>query len=648
MVDFPAELNRDHIWHVLNANRRAFDRGAQAKDEVTRRCDPLEAELAAARAETERLVASASWRLTRPLRSIMQIALSSRRAPDKKPTVEPVVTPTHSMAHTSQLDYATWIRTEEAELRDAIKRQERGRGFVKVARLGVVLVKRSSAPLDGALLASFPAGCTILVLDGSESVSLATEAHDRIQIRSVAPDLPGNEVVSFALKVLDVDFFCFLDARDRLSPHALALVADAISRDPQLDLIFADEDWLDPNEVRTRPFFKPAFDLELLRGCDLFGPFTFLRTDLVHRFGSVTGPAWHYDLTSRIAASVRRESIHRIPAVLCHRVASTAEQDAQRAAVIARQLERGGIDARVVGIPSHPEWTRVIYALPQPAPMVSIIVPTRDHAELLQACTTSLLANTAYERFELLVVDNGTLEPDAIALLTDLARDPRVRVLSRPGPFNWSALNNYAASQAAGAFLLLLNNDTVILQSNWLSEIISHAVQPGVGAVGAKVLYPDGRVQHAGLTTDRTGLPRHLLRFASENPVARSSMLELTREVWGLTGACLAISRQVLLSVGGFNEALPIGSNDVDLCLRLTAFGYRLVWTPWAQVEHRELATRGPSVTLEQHARVREEIDRMTRDWGSLLFNDPYLHPALDPTDDSLPFRRLSDDRQTA
>ena len=625
----PGSPDRDIAWHLLQANRRSFDSPVPSPRAVADRMADLEAALAAAQEDIASLRASTSWRLTRPLRWLIQ-NLRPRRSPpvenrDRAPPLPP-------------LDYAAWIRSEESTRKRGLDQPRRGQRPVLAPRLGFVLLGADGVLPDPVLLAGCPASCTILVL-GKAAAAPGLGLDDRVRFAPLPPDATGAHAIAVALRMLDVDLLCFLDVRDRLAPDALDRVADVLARHPQLDLVFADEDWLDAEGRRVQPFFKPGWDAELQRGRDLIGPFAFLRTSLVRTADVAAGTAWQYDLASQVAAASRPERIHRIPAVLCHRVAPPPGY-AARQAVVTAQLKRSGVTAAVEAVGDAPDLQRVIYDVPYPAPLVSIIVPTRDRADLLRVCAAGLLQGTRYERFELLIVDNGTREPEALALLAMLAEDDRVRVLRRPGAFNWSALNNEAATQANGDILLLLNNDVAVLQPDWLTELVSQAIQPGVGAVGAKLLYADGRVQHAGLTTDFTGLPRHLLRYAPGDVAGPFELLGVAREVWGVTGACLAIPRQVFSSIGGLNEALPLSCNDVDLCLKLTAYGYRIVWTPWAELEHPELTSRGPDTTPEQHARAREEIDRLVRDWGSLVSEDPYLHPALDAADEQLAFRR--------
>jgi GT2 family glycosyltransferase len=452
------------------------------------------------------------------------------------------------------------------------------------------------------------------------------------------PDGSGPAIIDAALAQMDVDYICFLDAADRLEPDAVTLAADELARDPALDVVFADEDWLDANGDRERPFLKPGWDEDLQRGTDLLGPFALLRTSLVRQQDVPPGPAWQYQLASRVAFASQPERIRHIPMILCHRSARPHGQNAAHVAVVRAELARDGIAAQAIPIEDMPGWQRVIYDIPQPAPLVSIIVPSRDRADLLSVCADGILKNTAYDHLEFLIVDNGTCAPDALSLLDRLAQDRRVRVLKSPGPFNWATLNNHAAAQAAGEVLVLLNNDIAIHRSDWLTELVAQALRPRVGAVGAKLLYPDGRLQHVGLSTVfSTGIPRHLLHFAPDSS-GPFGLLGVAREVWGVTGACIATRRSVFLEIGGLNEALAVSCNDVEFCVRLRASGYRILWTPWAELEHREQASRGNDVTPEQQALAVDEIARLRRDWGNLMRDDPHYPPALDSRTELLPF----------
>jgi len=490
------------------------------------------------------------------------------------------------------LNYTQWIAGHEAGIRRLLGRQLPGNGRVWAPRLALILLP-GEMPLP-----ETPEGCVILRLDRADAYGLALET--------------------------EADFIGFHDPRDRLAPDALAMMREAVARAPRAGLAFADEDWLDESAARIDPFFKPGWDAEVARGRDLIGPFAFFSARLLRAAVRPEGEAWRADLARQIAALAGPEQILHVPAVLCHRVAPPPPF----AGALRAQLVRDGVAARLEALPDAVELHRVLYDLPA-EPLVSILICTRDRADLLRTCMDGILHGTDYGRLEIILIDNGSLAPDALALLEALAADPRVTVLREPGQFNWAALNNAAAARAAGEILLLLNNDIAVREPGWLRELVAQAVQPGVGAVGAKLLYPDGRIQHAGLSVDGAGVPAHLHRLAAPDAPGMGGMLRLAREVWAVTGACMAVPRAVFAALGGLNEALPIACNDVEFCLRLGAAGYRIIFTPWAVLAHHEQATRLPDTTPEKRERARGELDRLLRDWGVLALHDPYLNPNL-------------------
>ena len=278
----------------------------------------------------------------------------------------------------------------------------------------------------------------------------------------------------------------------------------------------------------------------------------------------------------------------------------------------------------------HPDPpARVRHLVPDPAPLVTVIIPTRDQAGLLSRCLHGLLRKTDYPALEILIVDNGSRERATLRLFQRLAHHPNVRVLPRSTAFNWSALNNFAASQARGEVLLLLNNDIAVRHSDWLGELVSQACRPDVGVAGAKLLYPDGRVQHAGITLGAHGVASHVMRFAYGNEPGYMNMLDCVRSVAAVTGACAAIRRRVWDEVGGLDESLAVTYNDVDLCLRVRARGYRAVYTPFAELTHREAVTRGFDDTPERQARALAERERFCATWGEQACRDPCISPNL-------------------
>ena len=629
------------ILRLNEANRVSFDSPQPAPGAAERESGALHARLAASRAEAatlrlriHALETSTSWKLTGPLRQVLSWLKSS---PPPPPPASPV-----ARVEAEVPTYERWVEVDEPAALSALSADRPGGQAIRPQRLGVVLLPGPDAAAALArLLEPRVEGCQILAFVTDGDLPDHVRANDNAMICPVPPGFSPAHVVLLASQNLDVDLLCFLDPRDVIASTALFQVATAAARYPEADIVFADEDWADEDGMvaarRVRPFFKPGWDAELQRSRDLLGPFTFFRLALVREAVVEAGPAWRYDLANQVARSTRPERILHIPAVLCHRRAPPPDAAAMREAAEAA-MRREGTAARAV--PAADMIHRMIYPLPRPAPLVSVIIPTRDHPELLGTCTDALLRRTDYDALELLIVDNGSTEAAALFLLDRLAADSRVRVLRAPGPFNWSALNNRAAHEARGEVLLLLNNDIDALEPDWLTVLASHAIQPGVGAVGPKLLYPDGRVQHAGLTTTMAGLPQHLFRFAGAADAGPFELMAAARSVWAVTGACLAIARDVFYAAGGLNEALPVAYNDVDLCMRLTALGYRIVWTPWACLEHRELASRQSDHSSGRRDAVREELDRLLRDWGRFVLHDPFFNSNLDLENEQLCFGR--------
>ena len=355
-----------------------------------------------------------------------------------------------------------------------------------------------------------------------------------------------------------------------------------------------------------------------------------------------------YDLALRIAEAVPAERIRHIPAILYHWRQRTQAKSFSESALdqcleaarkaVAEHLERTGVSGAVVTpLVNAPAYLSVKRPLPSPAPLVSVLIPTRDRAELLKQCVHGVLRQTKYKSLEVIIIDNDSAEPETHALLKRLARDKRVRVISAPGPFNYSAINNMAVGHAKGEVLLFLNNDVAVIEPNWLGEMVAQAVRPEVGAVGAGLLYSDGRVQHGGVVLGVGGIAGegavagHL--YAGARSISKSyfNHLRLARNVSAVTAACMAVRKEVFLQAGGFDEAnLAVAFNDVELCLKIGALGYQLIWTPRATLYHLESASRGSDLEPEVIGRFRNEIAYMRSRWGQVLDNDPFYGPNFD------------------
>lgn len=445
-----------------------------------------------------------------------------------------------------------------------------------------------------------------------------------------------------ALALASGEWVALLDHDDVLAPHALQTMADAIAAHPDSDLFYSDEDKLDAGGQRHDPYFKPDFSVELLRGQNFVSHLGVYRGTAVRAVGGFRigyEGSQDYDLTLRVVARTKAPVIH-VPHVLYHwrmhpsaATFSTTQIDrATNAARRALHEQAFNLGETVTVTGGIDNYHRVVPADPPRWPRVSVIVPTRDQPDLLRACVEGLLERTAYDDLELIVVDNGSRDPATLALLARLARDGAM-VLRDDGPFNYPRLNNLAAERATGDILLLLNNDVEVTGPGWLRELVRAALRPKVGAVGARLLYPDGTVQHAGVVLGLGGVAGHVCIGAAAGDPGPFGLLHLSREVGAVTGACMAVARAAWLAVGGMDaDNLAVAFNDVDLCLRLRAAGYRIVFTPYAELIHHESKSRGSDFADDQVARFMAEIAYMQRRWASELARDPFfsLNHSLD------------------
>ncbi len=466
-----------------------------------------------------------------------------------------------------------------------------------------------------------------------EELSRLAATEPRLRITLAPPagaDRAGPLLVGLA--AARGDLLCFLDAGDELAPSALSEVQAGFAANPDATLLYSDEDRI-ANGRRFAPRFKTAYSADAMLAGNAIGQLAVFRRALIEAAGAWTaGPLPISDLASRAARIAGPARIHHLAAVLCHR--ANAPQDWPAAA-----LRPAGQDGSRPGRngPAAATWPHPLPELPVPPPLVSIIVLTRDHAGLLAACSEGVLDRTDYPALDLLVVDNGSTEAAALDLLGRLERRPGVRVLRRPGAFNFASLNNDAAGQAKGDVLVLLNNDTEVLRPDWLSEMVTHALQPDVGAVGARLLYPDGSLQHGGMLLGPSGEATHVARGAPRGSAGYDGHLAYAHDFSAVTGACLAIRRGVFTAVGGMNEDLAVTWNDVDLCLRVRAAGLRVVWTPHAVLMHREATTRGREDTdPAKAARFLAEQALVGDLWPDAMRSDPFLNPNLIAQGDGL------------
>ena len=439
-----------------------------------------------------------------------------------------------------------------------------------------------------------------------------------------------------ALELVKGEYVGFLDHDDTLAPHALAWVVEALNRNPEIDLAYSDEDKLNLRGQRYEPFFKPDWSPDLLRSTNYICHFLVVRKALLDRIGGFDSDcdgSQDYDLILRAteAASV----IEHIPRVLYHWRAipgsTAASLDNKTYAIEAakraleRHCARTAPGARVEpGLVTG--WWRVRYPIPE-GTRVSIIIPSGGKAGALRTNLDSIFEKTTYRQFEIVIADNSkgnTIEK----LVGEYIRAGRpVRYIDwRNQPFNFSAINNAAARQCDSPVLLFLNDDTSVIAPDWLEAMLELAMRPEVGVVGAKLLYPDGRIQHAGVVMGMYDNCGHAFTGLDGTTPHYFAFSHIIRNVSAVTGACLMVRAQLFWEVGGFDEqTFAVAFNDVDLCLKIGARGYRVLFTPYALLYHFESLSK----TSKDLVPDSEEVLAMRTKWGSVIQADPYYNPNL-------------------
>jgi O-antigen biosynthesis protein len=340
----------------------------------------------------------------------------------------------------------------------------------------------------------------------------------------------------------------------------------------------------------------------------------------------------------RFIEQIETTQIVHIPRVLYHwrqhKESAAEKTDNKPYAALAAQraleehLRRTGLAAEVENQPSG--YYRILFKLPPIPPPVTIIIPTKNNHQMLERCVQSILSKTDYPNFELLVVDNNSDDQQTLAYFDELEKKDRITLIKDERPFNFSAINNKAVQLSKGDFILFLNDDTEVIIPGWLLEMVGIALQPGVGAVGAKLIYPNETIQHAGVILGIGGVGGHVHKRMSINNFGYYGRAALTQELSAVTAACMLLKKKVFEEVGGFDEEnLAIAFNDIDLCLKMRDKGYRIVFTPFAQLFHHESVSRGDDLHPERFERFMKENTFMIEKWKEKLRSDPAYNPNL-------------------
>lgn len=485
-----------------------------------------------------------------------------------------------------------------------------------------------------------------------------TQGDSRIRAQFLDKSVSTSDRTNTALEMATGDWIALMDPHDVLSEHALYLLAEAVNGQPDAALIYSDHDQIDARGQRANPYFKPDWDYDLFLGQNYINPLCVYRADLTRQVGGIRERfegAQDWDFALRVLEAAPDAKVHHIPFILCHQRAEdgTLSQTSPASAVDAAQqavnehLKQTGSTAAAL-TQADSNYLRIKWSTPANHPLASIIIPTKDQCKLLQTCIDGLVNRTSYRPLEIIIVDNGSSEPDAVAFLAEIQSRENIKVVEDSQPFNFAHLVNLGVTASSGNICVLLNNDVDVINPDWLDEMVSHTLRPEVGAVGAKLYYPNNTLQHGGVILGihnvAGSIAGHAHRLAPRESPGYFNQLNLTHSVSSVTAACLAVRREAYNKVGGFNEEdLAVSFNDVDYCLRLRQAGYRIIWTPYAELYHYESISRGaPQATPENAAKNRSERAYMRKQWAALLDNDPYYSPNLSLASPSFEFAEIS------
>ncbi|WP_290571078.1 glycosyltransferase family 2 protein [Idiomarina sp.] len=434
-------------------------------------------------------------------------------------------------------------------------------------------------------------------------------------------------------KQFEDNAFYYCQQKDSIYSRSFEkVVKSAVTQHTDAKVIYWDHDYLDEYDQRIQPHFKPSWNPDLFRSQDYVGNCFAVKGQVLNQIkDSITDSRnLLLVLLSKGLINDSDEDIVHLPAVLQHvkktKQANDSTSDvleriglitawAKRKAEFIKNIESGLLEGTY----------KVNYRLnpPAKAPMVSIIIPTKDALNLTKNCINSVLSKSNYEHYEILLVNNQSQQQATLEWLHGIAQHPKVNVLNYDKPFNYSAINNFAVSHANGDVICLLNNDTEVISPDWISEMLQHALRPDIGCVGAKLYYPDDTIQHAGVIMGLWGLAGHghknFLRYAD----GYCQRLQCVQNYSAVTAACLMVRKDVYHQVKGLNEQeLTVAFNDVDFCLKVKAAGYRNLWTPYAELYHYESKSRGREDTPEKKQREANEIEYMRQHWHREIEND--------------------------
>lgn len=549
--------------------------------------------------------------------------------------------------------YQTWIvQNEPAD--EELENQKKHK-FAKQPKISIVVPLYNTdenffLELLNSVLVQTYSNWELCFADGSQerndTIYAMCSRCSKVRYRFLGENKGISENTNLAIEMAQGDYIAFLDHDDTLPPFALYEIVKTINDKPETEFIYSDEDKIDEKGERFDPYFKPDFSPETLECHNYITHFVVIKKTLLDQIGKLNSQfdgAQDFDFVLR--ATENTKHIDHIPKVLYHwrahqkstaKVADTKNYAYEAGVkVIAEHLKRTGKEAIVKNPGEVPGIYQVKYAV-KGKPKVSILIPNKDYYQGLKKCLKSILTLTTYENYEILILENNSTEKEIFAFYKTIQQNPKIRVLEcKEKEFNYSKIINFGVKNATGDFILQLNNDTKLLTPDWLEILLGYAQNKEIGAVGARLYYPDKSIQHAGIAYGIAGKAGNLLvglPYGTHDPFGREAA---TRNVAAVTGACLFCRREIYDEVGFMAETLfKVAFNDVDFCLKILEKGYRVVYNPYIELIHYESKTRGYEDTPEKKARFEEETQNFQTKWNHLLAKgDPYYNPNLSRED---------------
>lgn len=461
----------------------------------------------------------------------------------------------------------------------------------------------------------------------------------RIKVKYLKENLGISGASNEALSLATGEFIGLLDHDDELPINALFEVVKLLQEHPEADMIYSDENKIDINGKRSEPYFKPDWSPDLFLSNMYTCHFGVYRKKIIDEIGGFRKGyegSQDYDLVLRFAE--RTDKIYHIPKILYHwrkipnstavRYEAKGYADTNARKALEDSLERRKINGEVLlgKFPSSFRIKRDIIGTPR----VSIIIPTKDHIDVLRKCIESIEKKTSYKNYEIIIIDNNSKDHQTIDYLETISKAPNIRTLKYEDSFNFSAINNFTARNSNGEYLLFLNNDTEVISDEWLSAMLEHSQRKEVGAVGGMLLYPNGTIQHAGVIIGLGGVAGHSHKYIPKDNPGYMLRPHLVHNLSAVTAACMMLRKDVFEEVGGFDENLAVAFNDVDLCLKIREKGYLIVYTPYAELYHHESLSRGYEDNPEKQKRFLKEVKYIREKWKQVINKgDPYYNPNL-------------------